>query len=425
LKLLDLTNRYHFLSIIIILTLSGVLGYFLIKNIVNKEFNEKLYADREQFLYEWHTYEGIQESFYLNIGDRVNIEPITADLLISPVLMDTIMWDDFEKKELPFRQLKFSDKLKDDNYAITITKSLLPNEDMMRGMTEFILFLTIGLIFALTFINGRISKRIWMPFFDTLTKLDQYKITKPTKIEFRKTDIKEFDNLNSVVENMLIQSQKEYTSLKEFTENASHEIQTPLAIIKSKLEVMLQDSRLAEDQLQEISKINESVNRLSKLKTGLSLLTKLDNNQFPGGEKIELVPYIENKLGSFEEILDHKKITLTKDYVSLPSINMNATLAFVLFNNLIGNAIKHNIPNGTLSVRVTSDTIILENTGNKFKDDPETLFQRFKKGSNAHDSSGLGLALVKKICDLHQMTITYTVNDRMHRFEILLPKKNS
>lgn len=423
-KLLDLTNRYHFVSIIVILIFSGILGFYLIRNIVNKEFNEKLYADREQFIYEWHTYENIQQSFYLNIGDRVEIHPIPPHQVIAPVLIDTIMWDDYEKKKLPFRRLKFSDQLKGDNYAIIITKSLLPNEDMMRGMSEFILFLTIGLIFALTFVNGQISKKIWTPFFDTLNKLDQYKIAKPTKIEFKKTDIKEFDEMNEVVENMLIQSQKEYINLKEFTENASHEIQTPLAIIKSKLEIMLQDSRLAEDQLQEISKINESVNRLSKLKTGLSLLTKLDNNQFPRGEKIDLVPYIDAKLSSFEEILDHKKISVTKEYVSLPYIKMHATLAFVLFNNLIANAIKHNIPNGTLFVKVTMDSIILENTGNKLIGDPEALFQRFKKGSTAHDSSGLGLAIVKKICDSHHINISYTVNDRMHRFELFLSEKN-
>lgn len=422
-KLLDLTNRYHFISIIIILIFSGILGYYLIKNIVNNEFNEKLYADREQFLFEWHTYEGIQESFYLNIGDRVDIQSIGSDKVIEPFLQDTIMWDAYEKKELPFRLLKFSDKLNGENYAITITKSLLPNEDMMRGMTEFILFLTIGLMLALTFVNHRISRRLWMPFFDTLNKVDEYQISKPTTFTFDKTNIKEFDNLNRVVQNMLEQSQKEYTNLKEFTENASHEIQTPLAIIKSKLENMMQDPRLGEDQLLEMSKIDESINRLSKLNTSLSLLTKIDSNQFQGGEKIDLVPYIESKLESFEEIIDHKKISLTKEFVSNPIVKMNSTLAFVLFNNLIGNAIKHNIPNGTIMVRVTNDTLVFENTGRKLKVSPESLFQRFKKSTTSHDSSGLGLALVKRICELHQFRISYTENEGIHRFIISLPKK--
>ena len=424
-KLLDLTNRYHFISIIIILIISGILGYYLIKNIVNNEFNEKLYADREQFLYEWHTYEGFKESIYLNIGDRVDIEKISPTQIIQPFLSDTVMWDDYENKELPFRLLKFSDILNGENFAITITKSLLPNEDMMRGMTEFILFLTIGLFLALTFVNRLISKKVWMPFFDTLNKLDQYQIAQPTEIRFTKTDIKEFDNLNRVIENMLLQSQKEYTNLKEFTENASHEIQTPLAIIKSKLENMIQDPRLVEDQLQEISKIDDSINRLSKLNTGLSLLAKLDNNQFQGGEKIDLVNYLNNKLDSFEEIIEHKKIILTKKFSANPSIKMNATLAFILFNNLISNAIKHNIQGGRLSVTVSKESIDFENTGNRLKVSPESLFQRFKKGTTSHDSSGLGLALVKKICDVHQMGLHYSEQDGIHRVVISLPKKTN
>jgi signal transduction histidine kinase len=390
---------------------------------VNNEFNEKLFADREQFLFEWHTYEGIQESFYLNIGDRVEIKRLPDHVVIPPTLFDTIMYDDFEKKELPFRQLKFSDKLNGENYAISITKSLLPNEDMIRGISEFMLLLTIGLFITLTVVNSQISKQIWMPFFDTFSKLNQYRIAKPSIIDFKKTDIEEFDNLNDVIENMLHQSQKEYTNLKEFTENASHEIQTPLAIIKSKLENMLQDPRLAEDQLLEISKINESVNRLSKLNTGLSLLTKLDNNQFQGEEKIELVPYLESKLASFEEIIDHKNISVTKEYVFRHTINLNPTLAFILFNNLLGNAIKHNIANGTLKIITGPNSMVFENTGNKLKDDPEVFFQRFKKGSTAQDSSGLGLTLVQKICDLYRMKIAYTVNDRIHRIEIFFPKR--
>jgi len=419
-KLLQRTNLYHSVSIIIILIVSGVLGYNLIRGIINKEFNEKLFADRDQFLFEWHTYENIQEVFYLNIGDRVDIQSIPTKQFIAPTLRDTVMWDDYEKKELPFRQLLFSDTLNGENYAITITKSLLPTEDMVRGISEFILLLTIGLILSLTYVNWQISRKLWKPFFDTLSKLDHFKIGKPSRIEFKKTHVKEFDELNDIIDKMLAQSQREYTLLKEFTENASHEIQTPLAIIKSKLENMLQDPRLARDQLEEISKIDESVNRLSKLKTGLALLAKIDNNQFKAWEKIALVPFIENKLVDFEELIAHKNIKVQEEFLANPTLTMHSSLAFVLIQNLIGNAIKHNVPGGRLFIQITDRDLVFENTGPALADPPETYFQRFKKGSISNDSSGLGLALIKKICDLHDMPITYTEREGVHRIVIRL-----
>jgi hypothetical protein len=420
-KLLDITNRYHFLSIIGILIVSGIMGYYLIKNIINAEFNEKLYADKEQFLYEWHTYDNIREVFYLNIGDRIEIDSIAAHISIPPTLRDTTMWDDYEKKELPFRQLHFSDRLNNNNYAITITKSLLPSVDLQRGVGEFILLLTIGLILALTYINGRISKKIWRPFFETIARLDDFKIGKPNEIRFHKTNIREFDDLNEIVEKMLLQIQKDYTNLKEFTENASHEIQTPLAIIKSKLDNLLQDKRLTPDQLEELGKIGESVKRLSKLKSGLSLLTKLDNNQFQEVEEVPLQSLLKAKLADFEELLALKDIHLHTEYTSDPTLRMNTELANILLNNLLSNAVKHNRPKGTLHVRLTDEWLAIENTGEPLQNDPKAYFQRFKKDSSSAESSGLGLALVKRICDMYGIDIQYSETQGVHRMQLWLP----
>lgn len=421
-KLLRRTNLYHSISIIIILIVSGISGYQLIRGIINKEFNEKLFADREQFLYEWHTYDNIQEVFYLNIGDRVEVEAIPAHWQLAPTLRDTVMWDDYEKKELPFRQLIFSDKLNGENYAITITKSLLPTEDMVRGMGEFVLLLTIGLILSLTFVNWQISRKLWKPFLDTLAKLSEFKIGRPSRIDFKKTNIREFDELNEIVDKMLEQSQREYTVLKEFTENASHEIQTPLAIIKTKLEILLQDPAMTKEQLEELGKINESVNRLSKLKTGLSLLTKLDNHQFQDEADIHLQKLLVTKIEDFDELLLLKGIELRVAYLADPIIRMNNELANILLNNLLSNAIKHNKPNGTLSVRLADHQLVIENTGNPLQHEPSVYFQRFKKDSTSSESSGLGLSLVKRICELYRIEVIYSEQQGVHRMELRLPK---
>ncbi|SMD31659.1 Signal transduction histidine kinase [Reichenbachiella faecimaris] len=417
-KLLSLTSRYYFLSIVIILSIGGVFAYYIIKNIVNHEFNEKLLADRQQFLFEWHTYEEIQEVFYLNVGDRISIKELPVGTLAPMTMRDTLMWDDYEKRILPFRVLRFSDQLDGKNYSVSITKSLLPNEDLITGISEIILLLMGSIIVTLLVVNRQISKRIWSPFYETIAKLKKFKISTTSEVNFEESKIFEFEELNDEIKKMLDKSQADYNNLKEFTENASHEIQTPLAIIKSKSELLLQDGNLPEEDLDEINKINEAANRLSKLNTDLILLTQMENHQFEDMESIDLVDFIENKLTYFEELIDLKKIYLKKSYEFHPVLKMNSTLAFLLINNLLKNAIRHNVDKGYLRIYTFQNRMVFENSGHQSNVDPQSLFQRFKKGNVSHDSSGLGLALIKKVCDIHQMTVTYTVQEVNHKIEI-------
>jgi signal transduction histidine kinase len=217
---------------------------------------------------------------------------------------------------------------------------------------------------------------------------------------------------------MIEKSRKDYENLKEFTENTSHEIQTPLAIIKSKAELLLQEGNLKPANLEDVGKIYEAANRLSKLKKGLSMLSKIENNQFEEVEPIDVAKFLDKKISNFEELIEMKHIELTKVYNGHPTLILNNTLTYVLITNLINNAIKHNVDNGTIHIKLNDNELTIENTGNPTTEDPEKFFQRFKKGSNAYDSSGLGLALIKKVCEIYQMSIRYTVNENIHKLSI-------
>ncbi|MEP2024201.1 MAG: HAMP domain-containing sensor histidine kinase [Reichenbachiella sp.] len=400
------------------MSIGGVFAYYIIKNIVNHEFNEKLLADKEQFLYEWHTYEEIQEVFYLNVGDRISIKELPLDVMPEMKMSDTLMWDNYEKRILPFRQLRFSDQLNGKNYLISITKSLLPSEDLITGISEIILLLMVSIIVTLLIVNRQMSKRIWAPFYETIAKLKHFKISSSPEVRFEKNKIYEFEELNNEIKKMLDKNLADYHNLKEFTENASHEIQTPLAIIKSKSEILLQDGNLPEDDLEEVIKISDAANRLSKLNTDLILLSQMDNQQFEDLESIDIVDFIEDKLTYFEELIDLKNISLEKHYKHFPQLMMNSSLAFLLINNLLKNAIRHNVNGGYLSISVFENKMIYENSGLPSEVNPESLFQRFKKGNSSKDSSGLGLALIKKVCEIHQMKVSYDVHETNHKLEI-------
>jgi signal transduction histidine kinase len=390
----------------------------ILKQIINNEFNNKLFAEKEQFIYEWHTYENLKETLYLNVGDRIDIEAVLGDPYLKEVLIDTVMYDNYEKIELPFRQLKFSEQLQGKFYIITITKSMLPTKDLIQGVGEIILFLVVALVLSIGLVTRIISKKIWTPFNNTLSSLGRYQISNSEKVDFSKTNIDEFSELNHVLSNMIEKSRKDYENLKEFTENTSHEIQTPLAIIKSKAELLLQEGNLKPANLEDVGKIYEAANRLSKLKKGLSMLSKIENNQFEEVEPIDVAKFLDKKISNFEELIEMKHIELTKVYNGHPTLILNNTLTYVLITNLINNAIKHNVDNGTIHIKLNDNELTIENTGNPTTEDPEKFFQRFKKGSNAYDSSGLGLALIKKVCEIYQMSIRYTVNENIHKLSI-------
>jgi len=212
--------------------------------------------------------------------------------------------------------------------------------------------------------------------------------------------------------------QQDYRSLKEFNENASHEIQTPLAIIKSKLELLIQNEALDEDQMRIINSVYEATNRMSRLNQGLLLISKIDNNQFPRAEKINFQQLIEKNLEHFEELISLKKIRVTVSFSKKVEHEMNKTLAEILVSNLLSNAIRHNLEEGEISVTMDAENLTISNTGHPLTLSPGELFERFRKSDRNSESAGLGLAIVKRILLIYNYHISYTVNGPTHQLKI-------
>jgi len=401
----------------VIFAIGSMVSYTVLKSIINKEFNEKLFAEQEQLIFELNTYANLEKNYYLNIGDVIDLEQIDYNPQIKPMLRDTVMYDPFEKKELPFRQLIFSDKIKEHYYVITISKSLLPNQDLIEGITEIMIILVLTLMFSLGLLNRVIFTKLWAPFHQIIKQLHLFKITNPEPIDAGQSNVDEFNELSDVLDKMITKSIHDYKMLKEYTENTSHEIQTPLAIIKNKAEILLQEP-LAEKQLIEVSKIYEAAGRLARLKEGLSMLTKIENNQFIDSELIELKPYIEARVSGFDELIEMKGLKVSLDLQDNPAININGDLAYMMTTNLLSNAIKHNIPNGTIYILLTSKHLLIENTGKKPEIPTSELFDRFKKSGNTQESTGLGLSLIKRITEQYGMDIEYVFDSGIHSITI-------
>ena len=239
-KLLTIINRLYLTTLLIVLLIGGMAGFFIIRTSINNEFNRKLIAEKNQLIKEIKKNPNVKEGYFLNIGDKISFEEIPLNLTIPESIKDTVYYDEFEKAELPFRNFTFSEKIKGKNYLIIISKSLLPNMDLIQSISIMILGISVVLIIAMIFINKVLLQKLWAPFDYTLNHLKTFDITNPQRVDLDKyrlnSKVKEFKQLNNVLDRMIIQSIKDYNSLKEFTENTSHEIQTPLAIIKNKAE---------------------------------------------------------------------------------------------------------------------------------------------------------------------------------------------
>jgi signal transduction histidine kinase len=263
--------------------------------------------------------------------------------------------------------------------------------------------------------------KLWKPFNSTLQQIKQFNLSGKDQVHLEQTNINEFTELNNAVSLMTKRVSQDYDEIKNFTENASHEIQTPLAIIKSKLELLSQSENLNEEQMNSIQSISETTSRLSKLNQSLILLTKIDNKQFRETEQVDISELALHHLNNYEELLHAKNITVTKNIEPNLKLVMNENLAEILIINLITNAIKHNIDNGSIQIKITMNSFSVTNTGLELESDPSELFERFKKDKVNSDSLGLGLSIVKKICERYGFEITYHYSGLLHTTTINFP----
>lgn len=211
---------------------------------------------------------------------------------------------------------------------------------------------------------------------------------------------------------------QEYLNLKEFTENAAHEMQSPMAIIQSKLDILLQSSNLTEVELRQIGAVSSATMRLSAVNRSLLLLAKIENNQFPIETQVQFGKIVAERLADFSELFAEKGISVNQQIDATFRVQSNPFLANLIVSNLVRNALAHNVDEGRVEVELSADRFRTVNTGRVLTVPPETLFERFQKGGHDPNSTGLGLALVKKACEAHNWGLSYTHQEGTHTLEV-------
>lgn len=302
-------------------------------------------------------------------------------------------------------------------YHLQIETNIEEADETMLAIAVVTLLFFALLVIGFILLNRRIAKQIWRPFRNTLEKLKSFDLTTQQTVSFDKTDIEEFEELNQSLQKLIDKNISVYNQQKTFIENASHELQTPLAVLKSKLDLLLQNKDLTNEQSEIINAIELPLSRVSRINKNLLLLAKIENKQFSAVENIELTEVINETLELLIDYTTAKQITVDKNLPEKLALTCNKTLLEILISNLLINSIVHNAENGKINIDFSGRTLTVSNTG-KIALDNKKIFERFIVSSSETANSGLGLAIVKEICNRYQWQINYTFQNNLHSFSV-------
>ena len=412
-KLFEKTRNTYIIYSVIIFIISSSVIYFTLKNIVTKKQDEKLLWDKE-LIAKKIKYEDPLPIF--EVDDYESKNPPKDTLYYKDTLMYHVV-NSKEKYEL-YRQLTSIETLQGKTYKIITRNSMVRNQDAILGITVSVGIVVLLLIITVYFANTLLMRSVWLPFYKNLEALKNFSAEANRPLTLQSSDIDEFQELNISLSKLTNKINSDFNNLKEFTENASHEMQTPLAIMQTKSELLLQSENLDKGQVSQIRAIYQSVQRLSKLNKTLLLLSKIENRQFKDLETIQVNQVIERHLEIFDDFIDDKNLRVDMKSTMDVNIQANSLLFDMVISNLISNAIKHNIEGGQILVQTTDLFISVSNSGEAPKMSSLSLFERFKKESTASNSFGLGLAIVKKICDNYNWKITHSYTEDQHSISI-------
>lgn len=327
----------------------------------------------------------------------------------------------------PNRLLASHFYINQESYSLRIRTSLADKYLLIQRIVLISALLLIALLLGLLAINRMLTKKIWQPFYNTLQRLREYRVDRDPELKLMPSSVGEFNDLNKAIEQLALRNYQVYSSQKEFAENASHEMQSPLAVFQSKLELLMQTKPLNEDQAALITDLANASKRMARLNKSLILLTKIDNDQFIEKEPVSVRETLEKLVQQYEFQIQQQSLHLrfggsadihSRDSAADITLIANKTLIEILLGNLLSNAIRHNIPGGTIEITMQGKELIIRNSGRQASLDTQKLFKRFQKDSADSNSIGLGLEIVKKISDLNHFSIEYSFADQLHTFTI-------
>ena len=416
-KLLYKTSRTYLLLLVIVLIVAAPAFYVVTKKLYLHETDEALILRKDEFLkYSLHNLTEKDISTWNNFNRDRKIEAKKID---KQIIFNTFYYDTLAFENEPYRELNAPILIENQPYTFVVKINLVETEDLVLNIAVLFFILFSLVLMGLYFITRRLSANLWQPFSDALKQIENFEIDKLKQPNFPETNIEEFNRLNKSIEKLMLKNTSIYLTQREFIENAAHELQTPLAVFQANIDTIIQREDVTEAQAQILGNLNKNIFRLNRLNKNLLLLSKLDNDSYFAKNQVVINQILENNFDFFEEQAEAKNITISIEKNAVITLKSNPTLSEILINNLFLNAIRHNVTDGQIYIKINPQNIEFANTGQPQSLNTEKLFNRFSKINSSEKGTGLGLAIVKKIVDLNGWTIDYKYQNELHVFMVL------
>lgn len=410
-KLLTRTTLVYVTLTVTVFALGSWLFYSFLTDLMQEEATELLEVKKELVLAEMEADSMIRPGLF-------DHHVYVAEGSVQERIADTVAYDEFMEEELPFRALHFPFEKNGVDYHVTIYQPLLETEDLQEGMMSSF-FAALAILVVLIILFMWISSRIiWKPFFNVLSELKGFSPGRKQALSLPQTRVEEFRELNAAIKKMSANTEAAFQTLKSFSENAAHEIQTPLAVIQSTTEVLLQDEKLTEEQYRAISDLSSTTARLSNIVSTLLLLTRIENQQFRQDTPIDFTAVVRDKMELFRELFEQRGIFPKSEVEQNVPVKLHRVLAEILVSNLLVNAVRHTAQDGKAEVLLTKHEFTVRNSGQPLHGDSSRIFERFYKEDQSELSTGLGLSLVKMVADVSGLHVVYHYENGMHVFSV-------
>jgi signal transduction histidine kinase len=410
-------NLTQFLIYAVIIVLcSTPLFFFIMKYFYADDLDELIEYRRDDFI-EDHlpTFTLSEIEHWNHFNEDMQILPVDEIYPLDQVVQEPF-YNAAEGHPVDYRVLYTKIEIGNRSCILMSRIAMIETKDLIRTLVFQYGILFLVLIVSLTIIQRLISKKLWKPFYDSLFKIENFNLEQGIVPEFEKTDTIEFARLNENLNKLIKNDVNTYIQQKEFIENASHELQTPLAVFQSQLDLLLQDTDLTESQVKVVQSLYAVSSRLARLNKNLLLLAKIDNSQFKEIQEIDFNQVLNTQLFYLKDLAENNGINVSVEINNPLIVNANKTLLESLINNLVVNAIRHNTERGFISVRVKNNIFSVSNTGEKTPLDQDKIFGRFIHTSEEKKGNGLGLSIAYQICKLHGWKIEYHYRDSRHLF---------
>ncbi|MFW6100769.1 MAG: sensor histidine kinase [Bacteroidota bacterium] len=334
-----------------------------------------------------------------------------------PEYTDTVMMNEQTQRENIYRKKTTFITVKGQSYKVEMMKEADELYMFRDDVFHIVLPVFLGLVVAILLVNYLFSGYLLDPFRRILKQMAFYRIGQSGSIDHIKTSTYEFDRLKQLYENMRRRIEDDYYQLKEYTENMSHELQTPLSIIQNKTESLLSANDLNPEQARQLKAIYEETQQLSRMGRALNLITQIENQEFRNIQTITTAPVIRSHVNKIQEIAEMKNLKVETNLDEQHTMTIDAGLLDILIRNLIKNAMRYSYPYTNVLIETNRTHLRVVNRGDEPEFPEEQVFKRFRKGKK-NKSLGLGLAIVKKVCEVSDLHIDYKYRDGKHIFTV-------